>query len=93
MGGLSGLGGVLHGEYTTAATGAPVVMVVQVGQVTAYTAGKSITVKSSDGFEGTYDLTGQVATARIGVPVAVGVQVRVVAAKDGMKATRLVVVG
>ncbi len=93
MGGGGEPGGVLHGEYTTGVTGTPVVMVVQVGEVTAYTAGKSITVKSADGFEGTYDLSGQVATTRIGVPVAVGAQVRVVAAKDGMKATRLAVVG
>ena len=35
-------------------------MVVQTGQVTAYTAGKSLTVKSTDGFEATYTLDGTV---------------------------------
>ncbi len=39
--------------------------------------------------EGTYDLTGPYASSRIGLPLEVGAQVRVVAAKDGMKATRL----
>ncbi|HMM94921.1 hypothetical protein [Phycicoccus sp.] len=92
-GGLGGLGGVLHGEFTTSASGSPVVMVVQVGEVTAYTQSKSVTVKSSDGFEATYDLTGPVASSRIGLPLEVGAQVRVVAAKQGLKATRLNVVG
>lgn len=89
MGGVNGLDDVLHGEFTTTATGDPVVMVVQVGEVTAYTRAESITVKSADGFEGTYDLTGPYASTRIGLPLEVGAQVRVVAAKDGMRATRL----
>ena len=50
------MGAVLHGEFTTNLTGTPTVMVVQTGQVTAYTAGKSLTVKSTDGFEATYTL-------------------------------------
>ena len=83
---------VLHGEFTTNLTGTPTVMVVQTGQVTAYTAGKSLTVKSTDGFEATYTLDGGTATAgRDATALATGVQVRVVAAKDGMKVTALVV--
>lgn len=93
MDGMNGLDDVLHGEFTTTATGSPVVMVLQVGEVTAYTASKTVTVKSADGFEGTYDLTGPYASTRIGLPLEVGAQVRVVAAKDGMKATRLNVLG
>ena len=50
MGAGAALGAVLHGEFTTNLTGTPTVMVVQTGQVTAYTAGKSLTVKSTDGF-------------------------------------------
>ncbi len=89
--GLGALGDVLHGEYTTNVTGTPTVMVVQSGQVTAYTAGESLTVESSDGFEATYALDGAVATTRGGTVLAAGVPVRVVAAKEGMKVTRLVV--
>jgi hypothetical protein len=89
--GMGALGDVLHGEYTTNVTGTPTVMVVQTGQVTAYTAGESLTVESSDGFKATYTLDGGVATTRDGTQLATGVQVRVVAAKDGMKVTRLVV--
>ncbi len=88
---LGGLGDVLHGEYTTNVTGTPTVMVVQTGQVTAYTAGESLTLESSDGFEATYTLDGGGATTRGGAALATGVQVRVVAAKEGMKVTRLVV--
>ncbi len=93
MNGLDGLDTILHGEFTTTATGNPVVMVVQVGEVTAYAPAKSITLESSDGFEGTYDLTGPYASTRIGLPLEVGAQVRVVAAKEGLKATRLNVLG
>jgi hypothetical protein len=61
-------------------------MVVQTGEVTAYTAGKSMTVKSTDGFEATYTLDAATsATGRGGAQVATGSQVRVLAAKDGMK--------
>ena len=83
---------VLHGEFTTNLTGTPTVMVVQSGQVTAYTAGKSLTVKSTDGFEATYTLDGGTATTgRNATALATGVQVHVVAAKAGMKVTTLVV--
>lgn len=91
--GLAGLGAVLHGEFTTAVTGTPTVMVVQTGQVTAYTAGKSLKVKSTDGYEATYTLDATTSVAGRGGEPAVGVQVRVLAAKDGMKATALVVGG
>jgi hypothetical protein len=93
MGAAAGaLGAVLHGEFTTNLSGTPTVMLVQTGQVTAYTAGKSLTVKSTDGFEATYTLDGSAVTAGRGsTTLANGVQVRVVAAKDGMKVTALVV--
>lgn len=91
--GAAGLAGILHGEYTTNATGTPTVMVVQLGQVTAYTPGTSLSVKSSDGFAATYTVDGTVAVMPAGSQVATGSQVRVLAAKDGMKLTRLVVVG
>jgi hypothetical protein len=88
--GAGGLGAVLHGEFTTNLTGTPTVMVVQTGQVTAYTAGKSLTVKSTDGFEATYTLDGTAVTAGPdAAQLANGVQVRVIAAKNGMKVTAL----
>jgi hypothetical protein len=85
-------GAVLHGEFTTNLTGTPTVMVVQTGQVTAYTAGKSLRVKSADGFEATYTLDATTAAGgRNATAIADGVQVRVVAAKKGMKVTALMV--
>ncbi|HSO64607.1 MAG TPA: hypothetical protein VLQ78_05845 [Ornithinibacter sp.] len=89
--GAGRLGDVLHGEYTTNVTGTPTAMVVQTGEVTAYTAGTSLTVKSPDGFEATYALDGTIPTTRGTTALATGVQVRVVAVKEGMKVTRLVV--
>ena len=80
---------VLHGEFTTNVTGTPTVMVVQSGQVRAYTAGKSLTVRSSDGFEATYSLDEAVASMRGAADLAAGAQVQVIAAKEGMKVTRL----
>jgi hypothetical protein len=93
--GMAGLGGaVLHGEFTTDVTGTPAVMVVQTGEVTAYTAGKSLTVKSADGFEATYTLDAAApATGRTGAQLTTGAQVRVLAAKDGMKVVWLGAVG
>ena len=85
----AGIDGVLHGEFTTNVTGTPTVMVVQTGQVTAYTAGESLTVRSADGFEATYVVDATVATMRGAADLAAGVQVHVVAAKEGMKVTRL----
>lgn len=93
-GGLPGAGAVLHGEFTTNVTGTPTAMVFQTGQVTAYTAAKSLTVRSSDGFEATYALdAGVTTTGRGGTQLATGSQVYVLAAKEGMKVTQLAVVG
>lgn len=86
-----GIDGVLHGEFTTNVTGDPTVMVVQSGLVTAYTPGTSLTVKSADGFEATYVLDATVATMRGAADLVVGAQVQVVAAKEGLKLTRLAV--
>lgn len=92
-GGLALLGGgVLHGEFTTSVNGTPTVMVVQTGEVTTYTSGRSLTVRSSDGFEATYSLDDSVVTDQVTARLATGAQVRVVAAKEGMKVTRLALV-
>lgn len=91
--GLGALGGdILHGEFTSQSNGAPAVMLVQTGEVTTYTSGRSLTVRSSDGFSATYSLDGSVTPSGGVARLATGVQVRVVAAKEGMKVTRLVVV-
>lgn len=89
--GRQGLGApdVLHGEFTTNVTGTPTVMVVQSGQVTQYSAGKSLTVRSADGFEATYALDATVASMRGAADLTAGAQVQVDAAKEGMKLTRL----
>ena len=56
-GGLGFLSGtVLHGEVTASANGSVQALVFQRGEVTAVSA-TSITLKSSDGFTGTYGLT------------------------------------
>jgi hypothetical protein len=95
MGGL-GLGGlagdVLHGELTATVDGKPTVMVVQTGEVKTYTSGRSLVVRSSDGFEATYVLDGSVVATRGANGLATGAEVRVVAKKEGMSVTRLVVV-
>ncbi|PKW27544.1 hypothetical protein [Phycicoccus duodecadis] len=91
MKGLGGLGAVLHGEFTTSVTGAPAVMVVQSGQVSACTPGASLAVKSSDGFSATYVLDASTITPGADT-LAVGSTVRVLAAKQGLKAV-LVVAG
>lgn len=91
--GLGLLGGdILHGEFTSQSNGTPTVMLVQTGEVTTYTSGRSLTVRSSDGFTATYSLDGSVTPSGGVARLATGVQVRVVAAKEGMKVTRLVVV-
>ncbi|MFQ6171666.1 hypothetical protein ACK8HX_08675 [Oryzobacter sp. R7] len=91
--GAAGLGGgVLHGEFTTTANGEPTVMVVQTGEVRTYTSGRSLTLRSSDGFEATYSLDDSVVTPRVAARLVTGAQVRVVAVKEGMKVTRLAVV-
>ncbi|WP_377644739.1 hypothetical protein [Oryzobacter terrae] len=91
--GLGGLGGdVLHGEFTATVDGTPTVMVVQTGEVRTYTSGRTLVVRSSDGFEATYVLDGSVAATRGATGLATGAEVRVVAKKEGMAVTRLVVV-
>ena len=89
-GGLPGLGGVLHGEFTTSVTGTPTVMVFQSGEVSAYTEDESIEVTSTDGFEATYSI--DPSTVVRGTP-ADGEQVRVVAAEDGMTAVLVAAAG
>ncbi len=92
MGGmLSGLGAVLHGEFTTTLTGQPAVMLFQVGEVTAFTEGKSLSVRSTDGFEATYALDAD--TTTVGGSPVTGDQVRVIAAKQGSKAVLVQTVG
>jgi hypothetical protein len=58
LGGLGGLlgGGALHGTVTATVNGSPQALVFQRGQVSAVSA-TSITLKSSDGFVGTYGRT------------------------------------
>jgi hypothetical protein len=58
LGGLGGLlgGGALHGTVTATVNGTPQALVFQRGQVSAVSA-SSITLKSSDGFTGTYGRT------------------------------------
>ncbi|MEO7421786.1 MAG: hypothetical protein ABIU87_05255 [Ornithinibacter sp.] len=88
-----GPGGALHGEVTAAGVGGQVVTTVfQLGEVTAYTPGRSVAVKSTDGFTATYTITADTGTARGGTPV-LGAKVRVIAAKDGLALTRIAVVG
>ena len=91
--GAGGLGGnVLHGEFTALVNGAATVMVVQTGEVTTYTSGQSLVIRSTDGFSATYSLNGTTAPSRGADRIATGAQVRVVATKEGMKVTRLVVI-
>jgi hypothetical protein len=58
LGGLGGMlgGGALHGSVTATVNGSVKALVFQSGQVTAVSA-TSITLKSSDGFVGTYGRT------------------------------------
>ena len=88
------LGEVLHGEFVTGANGSGTSMLYQVGQVTAYTKGSSLAVKSSDGFTATYSIN---ASSKLvgsnGSPLVVGDQVRVLATKDGSTVTFVQLVG
>lgn len=88
MGGMAGMAmsAVLHGEFVTAILGTPTTMLVQTGTVSEVTAGKSLKVKSSDGFEATYVLSEQTAYPGGSTTLATGASVRVLAAKDGAKA-------
>ena len=87
LGGLEGLG-ALHGEFTTSASGTATTMLFQVGQVTAYTRGSSLTVKSSDGFTATYSIDRSSRLAgNATTPLAVGDEVAVLATKSGSTVT------
>ncbi len=89
-GALPGVDGLLHGEITAQLNGAPTAMLVQLGEVTAYTQGSSIAVESSDGFTATYTISGT--SQVIGAP-ATGSTVRVIATKEGSLATLVMVTG
>lgn len=89
-GALPGVDGLLHGEITAQLNGAPTAMLIQLGEVTAYTQGSSIAVESSDGFTATYTISGT--SQVIGAP-ATGSTVRVIATKEGSLATLVMVTG
>jgi hypothetical protein len=69
LGGLLG-GGALHGTVTATVNGSPQALVFQRGQVSAVSA-TSITLKSSDGFSGTYGRT-SATSSMLQAPVAGG---------------------
>jgi hypothetical protein len=71
LGGLGGvLGGALHGNVTATVNGSVQALVFQRGQVTAVSS-TSITLKSSDGFVGTYGRTASTGSLT-GAPVTGG---------------------
>ncbi|MEP7192807.1 MAG: hypothetical protein ABI903_08065 [Actinomycetota bacterium] len=72
LGGLGGVlgGGALHGNMTTTVNGSVQALVFQRGQVTALSS-TSITLKSSDGFVGTYGRADSTTSLR-GAPVTGG---------------------
>jgi hypothetical protein len=79
--GLGGLGGVLggsalHGNVTATVNGSAQALVFQRGQVTAVSA-TSITIKSTDGFVGTYGRT--TATSSMSAAPVMGGQALVLA--------------
>ena len=85
-GGLGFLSGtVLHGEVTASANGSVQALVFQRGEVTAVSA-TSITLKSSDGFTGTYGLTA--ATRSKGAAAVQGGQAFVLARSSDKVAIR-----
>lgn len=90
MGGL-GLAGALHGEVTIRGLdGTPTAMLFQIGEVTSYTPGSKLGVRSSDGFEASYTVSDATVT---NAQIAQGSTVRVLATKDGAKASRVQVIG
>lgn len=91
MGGLGNLvdGMPLHGEVTTTANGAVQALLFQRGEVTAVS-DTSITLKSSDGFEGTYGRT--TTTVSKGIVPEKGGQAFVVARKSDKVAVTTVAV-
>jgi hypothetical protein len=89
LGGLANLlgGTALHGDVTGTVNGSVQALVFQRGEVTAVS-DTSITLKSSDGFEGTYGRTG--ATTSRGVALVKGGQAFVLArASDKVAITTL----
>ena len=88
--GPGALGDVLHGEYTTNVTGTPTVMVVQTGAGHRLHRGQVAHREELGRLRGDLRARRGPATTRGGTVLATGVQVRVVAAKEGMKVTRLV---
>jgi hypothetical protein len=72
LGGLGSLlgGGALHGSVSATVNGSVQALVFQRGEVTAASA-TSVTLKSSDGFVGTYGLTAAT-SSRMGTPVKGG---------------------
>ena len=89
LGGLANLlgGTALHGDVTATVDGSVQALVFQRGEVTALS-GTSITLKSSDGFEGTYGRIG--ATTSRGVALVKGGQAFVLArASDKVAITTL----
>lgn len=93
LGGMSGLTGILHGEFVTGASGSATTMLFQVGEVTAYTKGSSLAVKSTDGFATTYQVdSGSRLVASSATSISVGDTVRVIATKDGPTVTMVQIV-
>jgi len=81
LGGLGGLGNLLgatalHGQVTANAAGSVQTLLFQRGEVTAFS-GTSVTLKSSDGFTGTYGL--DASTKARGASLAKGEQALVLA--------------
>ena len=85
QGGL-GLGAALHGEVVVGGA-TPKTILFQTGEVTDYTDGASIAVKSTDGFTATYALTPTSIAPQVGLTQ--GQTVRVIAEKDGAKVMRI----
>ena len=85
QGGL-GLGAALHGEVVVGGA-TPKTILFQTGEVTEYTDGASIAVKSTDGFTATYALTPTSIAPQVGLTQ--GQTVRVIAEKDGAKVMRI----
>jgi hypothetical protein len=82
LGGLANLlgGTALHGDVTATVNGSVQALVFQRGEVTAVSA-TSITLKSSDGFAGTYGRTGET-TSRGSAPVKGGQAIVLARASD-----------
>jgi len=91
QGGLGGLlgGGALHGNVSATVNGSVQSLVFQRGAVTAVSS-TSITLKSSDGFTGTYRLTAAT-SSRMGTPVKGGQGFVLARAADKVALTTLAI--